>query len=220
MVASFNGHPSTTIISNSPKNSSDETDLVTFYNKLFFPIRSIPKHSVLTIGGDVNTQIGKNENNKFNHINTTNRNGEHLTDFSFENELTCLNTKTKKRKRNLWTYTYADNAKALIDYIFMNKKCINSALNCEAYSSFKRVSSDQRIVTAKRRLAQRKNITQTTKATHYDWTLLINTYTITLRNKFDALQEIHETLRMKKMRTSSKPILKKQQNAYQTKCQT
>ena len=31
----------------------------------------------------------------------------------------------------------------------MNKKWINSALNCQAYSSFKGVSSDQKIVTAK-----------------------------------------------------------------------
>ena len=39
---------------------------------------------------------------------------------------------------------------------------------------------------------------QTTKTAHYDWSLLDNRniydiYTITLRNKFDALQEISET---------------------------
>ena len=42
-------------------------------------------------------------------------------------------------------------------------------------------------------------MTQTTKTTHYDWSLLNNRdisykYTITLRNKFDALQEISKTL--------------------------
>ena len=45
-------------------------------------------------------------------------------------------------KRKLWTYTYANNAKAQIDYILINKKEINSALNCEAYFSFEGVSSD------------------------------------------------------------------------------
>ena len=40
---------------------------------------------------------------------------------------------------------------------------------------------------------------QTTKITHYDWSLLnnkdiSNKYTITLRNKFDALLEISKTL--------------------------
>ena len=41
------------------------------------------------------------------------------------------------------------NAKTQIDYILMNKKWINSALNCEADSSFEGVPSDHRIVTAK-----------------------------------------------------------------------
>ena len=42
----------------------------------------------------------------------------------------------------------ANNAKAQLDYILMNKKWINSTLNCEAYSSFEEVSSDHRIITA------------------------------------------------------------------------
>ena len=62
-----------------------------------------------------------------------------------------------------------------------------------------KVSSDHRIVTAKIRLSLRRNTTQTTKTTLYDWSLQNNRdigdeYTITLRNKFDALQEISETL--------------------------
>ena len=109
-----------------------------------------------------------------------------------ENGLTCLNTKFQKRKGKLWTYTYANNTKAQIDYIPMNKKWIISAFNCEAYSSFEGVSSDYRIVTAKIHLNLRRNAVQTTKTTHYDWSQLNNEdicdrYTITLRNKFDAL---------------------------------
>ena len=74
----------------------------------------------------------------------------------------------------------------------------NSALNCEAYSSFEGVSSDHRIVTAKIRLSLRRNATRTTTTIHYDWSLLNNrdisdTYALTLRNKFDALQEKTET---------------------------
>ena len=81
----------------------------------------------------------------------------------------------------------------------MNKKWINSTLNCKAYSSFESVSSDHRIVTAKISLSLHWNTTQTIKTTHYDWSLLNNTdisdkYTITLRNNFNALQEISETL--------------------------
>ena len=35
------------------------------------------------------SQIGKNVNNKFSLHNSSNRNGEHLTDFTLENRLTC-----------------------------------------------------------------------------------------------------------------------------------
>ena len=118
--------------------------------------------------------------------------------FSLENRLTCLNTKFQKKKRKLWTYTYANNAKAQIDYVFINKKWNNSAWNCEAYSSFEGVTSDHRIVTAKIRLSLRRNMARKITTVHYDWSLLNNRdirdrYTLTLRNKFNALPEKSET---------------------------
>ena len=81
----------------------------------------------------------------------------------------------------------------------MNKKQINSTLKCEAYSSSEGVSSDHRIVTAKIHLSLRSNTVQTTPTAHYDWSLLNNKnisdkYMLTLNNKFDAFQEISETL--------------------------
>ena len=57
--------------------------------------------------------------------------------------------KLSKSEGKLCTYTYANNTKAQIDYVFINKKWKNSAMNYEAYSSFKGVSSNHRIVTAK-----------------------------------------------------------------------
>ena len=122
MVVTFNGNPSATIICYSLTNASDETDLIILYNELSFLIHSIPKHNVLIISGDMNTPISKNENNKFSLYNLSNRNEEHLTDLSLENGQTCLNTKFQKSKGKLWTNTYADNAKAQIDYILINKK--------------------------------------------------------------------------------------------------
>ena len=147
----------------------------------------------------MNAQIGKNINNKFSLHNSSNRNGEHLTDFTLENRLTCLNTTFQKRKGKLRTNTYANNTKAQINYILINKKWNNSALNCEAYSSFEGVSSDHQIVMAKIRLSLHRNTAQTTATAHYDWSLLNNRgisdkYTLTLGNKFDALQELSETL--------------------------
>ena len=195
MAATFNGNPRATIIScYSPTNVSEETELVAFYDELSSLVRSIPKHNVLVIGGDMNAQIGKNRKNKYSLHKTSNTNGQHLTDFMMENRLTCLNTNYQKREGKLWTYTYANNMKAQIDYVFINKKWKNSAMNCEAYSSFEGVSSDNRIVTAKIRRSIRKNATRTVTTEHYDWALLNNRdindkYVLELRNRFETLQE-------------------------------
>ena len=71
-------------------------------------------------------------------------------------------------------------------------------MNCEAYSSLEGVSLEHRIVTANIPLTQRKKAAQKTAAIHCDWSLLndrdiIDKYTLTLRNDFDAVQEISET---------------------------
>ena len=100
MVATFNGNPRATIIScDSPTNISEETELITFYDELSSLMRSIPTHNVLVIGGDMNAQIGKNRNHKYSLHNSSNRNGQHLT----ENRLTCLNTNVQKREGKLCT---------------------------------------------------------------------------------------------------------------------
>ena len=38
----------------SPTNASDETNLITFYNELSSQVRSILKHNILIISGDMN----------------------------------------------------------------------------------------------------------------------------------------------------------------------
>ena len=162
--------------------------------KMLLTKNCYPKHNLLVIGGDMNAQIRKSRNNKYSVHNTSNRNGQHLIDFMIENRLTCLNTNFQKREGKLWTYTYTNNSKAQIDYVFINRKWKNSAMNCKAYSSFEGVSSDHRIVTAKVRLSLRKNATRTATTKHNDWALLNNRdirdkYALELRNRFETLQE-------------------------------
>ena len=136
MVATFNGNPRATIISYySPTNVSEETEFVDFDDELSSLVRSIPKHNVLIIGGDMNAQIGKKGKNKYSLHNTSNRNGQHQSDFMIENRLTSLNTNFQKREGKLWTNTYPKNNKAQRDYVFKNMKWKNSAMNCKAYSS-------------------------------------------------------------------------------------
>ena len=71
-------------------------------------------------------------------------------------------------------------------------------MNCEEYSSFKSVSSNHWIVTAKIRLILRRNAARKITTTHYDYCCLpiriLAVNMLTLRNKFDALQDISETL--------------------------
>ena len=62
MAATFNFNPKAKIIScYSPTNVSEENEIVTFYEDLSSLVRSIPKHNLLVIGGDMNAQIGKTE---------------------------------------------------------------------------------------------------------------------------------------------------------------
>ena len=92
---------------------------------------------------------------------------------------------------------YRPSRLGLFSYLYTSKKCINSTLTCEAYSSFKGMSFDQRIVTAKKHLSLRRNAAKRTTTSHYNGPLLYirdisNEYTITLRYKFNALQEISD----------------------------
>ena len=55
MAAKFNGNPSATIIfCYTPTNICEETDFIAISNELSSLVRSIPKHNVLIIGGDIN----------------------------------------------------------------------------------------------------------------------------------------------------------------------
>ena len=102
--------------------------------------------------------------------------------------------KLSKKGGKLWTYTYANKSKAQIDYVLINRKWKNSAMNCEAYSSFESVSSDHRIVTAKVRLSLRKMPHVKRQPSTMTGPLLNNRdirdkYALELRNRFEALQE-------------------------------
>ena len=188
MVATFNGNPSATIISSySPTNYSEETDLIDFYNDLCCLFHSIPKHNVLVISGDMNSQIGE-ATNSANTIRKTEITNIYQI-WRYELGLhAAIKKKNSERNGKLWTYTY----------VFIKMKWNNSAFNCDAYLSFNGVSSDHRIVTAKMRMSLRRNTARTTTIVHYDWSLINyrnirDKHTLTLRNKFDALWAKSET---------------------------
>ena len=117
---------------------------------------------------NINPQISKYRNNKFGCHNLPPAKWLISNRFSLENRLAYLNTKFQKRGGKTMDL-HQLNAKAQLNYIRINKKLINSAPSCEAYSSFEGISSDHRITSEKIRPSQRKNKTETAKSSCYDW---------------------------------------------------
>ena len=98
LAATFNVNPRATIIScYSPTNVIEETELVAFYDELSSLVRSIQKHNLLVIGGDMNAQIVKNGNNKYSLHNMSNRNGQHLNRFHDRKPINMLQYKLSKK---------------------------------------------------------------------------------------------------------------------------
>ena len=200
IVASFNGNPSTTIVScYSPTNIADEDTVIQFYDELSSLVRNIPKHNLLLLCGDFNAQLDSNDGTRFSFHQTTNRNGKHLSEFATENELLILNTRFEKKPGKLWTFQYPNNTKAQLDYILINRKWKNSCTNCEAYSSFSSVSSDHRILSCKIRLSLRANKKKSNPSPPYQWKAIStssdvrNQYILELKNRFEALKLENET---------------------------
>jgi len=109
-------------------------------------MRQIPKHNVTIIGGDFNAKLGHDKGHIHSFHTETNRNGSYLIDFLNESNMSCINTKFQKRRGKKWTFSYPNGVKAQIDFLLINKKWKNSAINCEAFNS------DHRIVMASLKL--------------------------------------------------------------------
>ena len=192
MCIAFNDNPCTNRCY-SPTNVNEELNITSFYDGLSSLARYIPKQNVLIIGGNMNTQIGKDGNYKFGAHNPLNKKGKYRTDFTLENSVSCRKAKFPKREENLWIYTQTSHVKLQLDNILLKKKRISSALNSEAYSSFEEVLFDLRIVSTKICFSLRRNKKEKLQALQYDLPTLsnsdvINRYTVIVRNKFDTLQ--------------------------------
>ena len=183
MCATFEGNPYITIVPYfTHTNASNETVINIIYDEK----SSFVRH-VKNTGADMNAHTGKERNNKFSLQKTPNRNAEYLRIFFLENNLVCRNTKFQKRKGKLWTYTFPNNSKVQLDYIFINKKCINSALTGVVYSFLKEYlqiteSSQQTFVRVLSEISNKLTNLNTT-----DWYSSANSdqnnqYTVNIRN--------------------------------------
>ena len=191
-IASFNSNPSLTIVScYSPTNNADISDVEDFYGELVDTIKQVPKHNLLAIGGDFNAQLGK-QDYKFSYHTSTNRNGAFLASVLTQFNLRATNTMFQKRPGKLWTIDYANGSKGQVDYILINRKWLNSIMNCEAYSSFDSMNSDHRIVTSQIRLSVRASKPKR-RTNVYCWDALRNDeeihsrFSVAVKNKYEAL---------------------------------
>ena len=99
MIASFNGDPAVIITScYSRTNVSDEEDQ--FYVDLTTATRSIPKHNITLVEGDMNARPGKKDarcgkmDARYSVYNdVANENGKRLLDYMQECRLQSLNTR-------------------------------------------------------------------------------------------------------------------------------
>ena len=102
---------------------------------------------------------------------------------------TCNTRREKESGEHAYMPTEIEHL-AQLNYILVNKKRINSALNCEAYNSFATMNFNHRIVTARIRLSlimhknnSRKNLWLETTT---NWSQHQNT--IEVQNRFNELQ--------------------------------
>ena len=192
ITATFNSNPQLTVIScYSPTNCADPDIVESFYDDLTETICHIPKHNFMMVGGDFNAQLG-NQSALFTYHQQSNRNGAYLESIMTQFNLRATNTKFQKRPGKLWTITYANGAKGQIDYILVNRKWLNSVMNCEAYNSFESINSDHRIVSAQIRLSVRAHKPKRRTAI-YQWDTLRtddnirSQFAVAIKNRFQIL---------------------------------
>ena len=97
----------------------------------------------------------------------------------------------KKKRSELWTLTYSNGDRALLHYMMINKKWLNSGRNCKAYHSLESISADLRIVSLRIKLSLRANKKKSYRKITYNWEHLINNedllnqFSTSLRNRYN-----------------------------------
>lgn len=108
-----------------PTEQAEQSVIDSFYEEISLTVRkNSDKHIIIM--GDFNAQVGAKQNNeeyvlgKFGYGKRS-PNGQKLTEFLMEHNLTLLNSTFKKNKKNKWTWTSPDGMyKNEIDYMISN----------------------------------------------------------------------------------------------------
>ena len=123
IVAHFNGNgfPALSIIVHySPVEGNPDAEA--HYENLLGAIQEIPKHNVMLVIGDCNAHLGRNLA-RYTYHESTNKNGELVSDMVNEAGLVITNTMFRKKPGKLWTFVSdMSGSKTQVDYIMINKK--------------------------------------------------------------------------------------------------
>ena len=144
MMATFSRNPQATIICcYNPTHAYSEEIKQDFYDSLATITRNIPTHNVTIVAQDMNAKLHLDHSMQHSVINDeTNSNRYKLLDFLTECLLNAINTCLYKHKCNLWRFRFPNGGRSQTDYILLNKKWMNNTRNCEAYSTFSSIGSD------------------------------------------------------------------------------
>ncbi|KAI0233499.1 hypothetical protein LSAT2_016251, partial [Lamellibrachia satsuma] len=192
----------TVIACYAPTEDAEEEIKDEFYDQLEEEIRTIPRHDVLMVVGDLNARVGKENTGKERAMGTEgfgciNNNGERLSDLCVENNLVIGGTLFKHRNIHKTTWTSPDNnTVSQIDHVLVNQKWRRSLQDVRARRGAD-VGSDHVLVVATLSLKLRKTQRREERQRRFDTGKLKNPNTekafqLDLKNRFRILQEEQE----------------------------
>ena len=161
--AYFPGNPLVTIIAAyALTETATRNDKEEFYNDLLKAIESEPPHNILILLGDFNAWIGEYSHKtnpqiigRNNYHEKTNDNSKQFVSLCQQTNLRQVQLRFPQPSRRQWTWKHPRGAKAQLDHILMNVKCVRSITNCRAFNLIE-LDSDHRIVSANFRIRFRK----------------------------------------------------------------
>ena len=139
-------HNITLINVHAPTEEKEEEEKDKFYDDLQRACERVPKHDIVLILGDLNAKIGKEkayENVTGKHMlhEVSNQNGELVSNFAIENNMTVMSTQFQHKTIQNGTWTSPDFTKVnQIDHVHINtikKRIVQDirnlrGLNCDS----------------------------------------------------------------------------------------
>jgi len=175
-----------------PTSNTEEAEVELFYEDLQDLLELTPKKDVLFIIQDWNAKVGSQESpgvtGKFG-LGMRNEAGQILLEFCQENALVIANTLFQQHKRRLYTWTSPDGQhRNQIDYILCSQRWRSSIESTKTRPAAD-CGSDHEFLITKFRLKLKKT-GKTARPLRYDINQIPYDYTVGLRNRFKAIDQI------------------------------